>query len=610
MRCYNCSPSIISCTLSGNWSDCGGGISCYLSQAAISFCEISGNSAQDAAGGIYCTGSSSPSIENCSITSNTVFTGVGGGIVCSGESAPVIGDAEGRGNSFAENKAAKAGMDIYADIVPNRVIPARHNHFAGFHLSDYYVSPPKAFDLTNCSSELSPVVQDVFIAPDGDDENAGLSPDEPFLTVHRALRCIGGNENNPLIVHLACGVYSPSLTGEVFPLPLLPFVSLEGKNAASTVLDAEHTSSVLSVYHDDNLFIRGLTISGGCGMYGGGIECCRSRPQIFDCTITQNSARIKGGGIYSNFSSPVIMNCTLSDNSSWRDGGALYFINSDSPHIINCTAVHNSSDAQIDGIFALYSSILAQNCILWNNHPRQTGGSENLTIEYSDVQGGCPGTGNINSNPLFCSGPCGDFYLSQTAAGQSLNSPCADSGSEQAGDICFDAFYPDLCLDESTTRTDHKGDSNIVDMGRHYFPNTATPTPGLSVTPTNTPAITQTIPPLGVKLELSQNLFAPGDDFLLTAEASNPGPIPLLSQPLVVLLDCFSYYYWHPNWTEQFDYQPVNLYIGVLQLKILDFVWPSVTDESSGIFIYAAMLNQSFTDIIGEWDSVSFAWTY
>ncbi len=53
-------------------------------------------------------------------------------------------------------------------------------------------------------------------------------------------------------------------------------------------------------------------------------------------------------------------------------------------------------------------------------------------MTWSCVEGGFPGAGNIDLDPLFVSGPDGDYYLSQIAAGQAVDSPCVDAGSDLA----------------------------------------------------------------------------------------------------------------------------------------------------------------------------------
>jgi len=94
------------------------------------------------------------------------------------------------------------------------------------------------------------------------------------------------------------------------------------------------------------------------------------------------------------------------------------------------------------------------NCIIWNN-PLPIVNTSPL-ITYSCVQGGYFGPGNINLNPEFVGTSLGDYFLSQFAAGQSVESPCVDAGN------------PDSCMVVGTTRTDGVLDSGIVDMGYHY----------------------------------------------------------------------------------------------------------------------------------------------
>ena len=83
-----------------------------------------------------------------------------------------------------------------------------------------------------------------------------------------------------------------------------------------------------------------------------------------------------------------------------------------------------------------------------------TAASNRITIGCIGV--GWQGTGNINSDPLFVTGPLGDYYLSQIAAGQAQNSPCVDTGDPASSMII------------GTTRTDEIQDSGVVDMGYHY----------------------------------------------------------------------------------------------------------------------------------------------
>jgi hypothetical protein len=81
------------------------------------------------------------------------------------------------------------------------------------------------------------------------------------------------------------------------------------------------------------------------------------------------------------------------------------------------------------------------------------------SIVSSVVYGGYPsGTNIIDADPQFVSGPLGDYYLSQVAAGQATTSPAIDAGSRLAADVG---------LDRRTTATSSAPDTGVVDLGYH-----------------------------------------------------------------------------------------------------------------------------------------------
>ncbi len=148
-----------------------------------------------------------------------------------------------------------------------------------------------------------------------------------------------------------------------------------------------------------------------------------------------------------NGSSGVLRNLTLVNNRTERRGGG--------------GSQHGG------GIFTQNSGALLLNSILWTTGEAiyDTGGENTIIVSHSDVHGGWEGIANIDNDPLFVSGPLGDYYLSQIAAGQFLDSPCVDAGSDLASVFGLNQF---------TTRIDHLGDAGIVDMGYHYVPKPAT----------------------------------------------------------------------------------------------------------------------------------------
>ena len=96
LDCQSASPDVIRCTIDSNFvsSDDGtGGIECVNSSPTISGCSISANRGSwDGPGGVHCV-DSSPSFLNCLITGNTqdfqYFEGAAG-VACSGTSFPTL----------------------------------------------------------------------------------------------------------------------------------------------------------------------------------------------------------------------------------------------------------------------------------------------------------------------------------------------------------------------------------------------------------------------------------------------------------------------------------------------------------------------------------------
>jgi len=197
---------------------------------------------------------------------------------------------------------------------------------------------------------------------------------------------------------------------------------------------------------------------------GGGINCYKSCSSIIENNlICLNEASCDGGGITINYFSAVqLSNNIIAQNMVGLVGGGIFCGNS-SPSIRGNTIVSNISQNEGGGAYFWYASPLIVNTIFWGNSSNEISKQQSLIdLSYSDVSGGWPsGIGNINTDPLFVSGPLGDFYLSQLATGQAAQSPCVDVGSDLASNLGMDTY---------TTRTDGVCDVGMVDMGYHYTP--------------------------------------------------------------------------------------------------------------------------------------------
>jgi len=194
---------------------------------------------------------------------------------------------------------------------------------------------------------------------------------------------------------------------------------------------------------------------------GGAIDCYNSEPNIIDCIIYNNEAGAddgRGGGIECYNSTPAIINCLIYGNTAGRYGGAIDCYNS-SPIITNCTIVDNSTTYNSSGVYANGSSSpLMTNCIVWGNGDDVAGAA---MATYSCIEDGDFGLGNISDDPMFRTGPLGDYYLTQPPC-QLAGNNCVDGGSGSLAELTF------WGSNGYTTRTDSGADSSTIDMGYNY----------------------------------------------------------------------------------------------------------------------------------------------
>jgi predicted outer membrane repeat protein len=218
---------------------------------------------------------------------------------------------------------------------------------------------------------------------------------------------------------------------------------------------------------------------------GGGLHLLATEANIIDCNISGNQADASGGGLFFNGENDSLFkNCLLTNNSAGRDGGGISSNNFSSILISNCTIADNITTGiggYGGGLYCSYDSYTnIINSIIWDNSGQYGpqlaiigvgGHPSGIDISYSDVQGGqsyvfigsgCTlnwGAGNIHADPCFATGPLGNYYLSQIAAGQPLDSNCVDTGSSSSENLGMNRY---------TTRTDEQPDRKTVDMGYHY----------------------------------------------------------------------------------------------------------------------------------------------
>ncbi|MCH8260194.1 MAG: right-handed parallel beta-helix repeat-containing protein, partial [Planctomycetes bacterium] len=191
----------------------------------------------------------------------------------------------------------------------------------------------------------------------------------------------------------------------------------EGGGGAMVVVDSGAPSITDCLFADNiagggaGLFIGESTaviddcefVGNSTGLIGAGIALVSSDVTLTNCNIYNNISDWIGGGV-ADATGATFVNCAISGN--WADiGGGLYVFGNSA--LFNCTiGVNNGNGIDFTESSDSPSATLA-NSILWGNSPQQVFGPGDVTATYSDIQGGWPGIGNIDADPLFVQ-PAGD----------------------------------------------------------------------------------------------------------------------------------------------------------------------------------------------------------
>ncbi|MFC1783520.1 right-handed parallel beta-helix repeat-containing protein, partial [Planctomycetota bacterium] len=263
----------------------------------------------------------------------------------------------------------------------------------------------------------------------------GYAPEEIIDgEAHSAGGAIFCQDSGPMIINcIIAGNYSPYWTGGVFCIDT------------------------------SGLILSNCTINSNEALSGGGIYSRRSNNlTLKNCIISQNVSTGNGGGIHFNENDNIsITNCVLSGNRAFWGGGIK--IRDSITTITNCTFRSNRAEYYGGGIHISSNAyVVIGNSIIWDNPPDEIKLYGELSITYSNIQGGWGGNGNIDVDPQFAGG--GDFHLT-------AGSPCIDAGKNNKvpPDIITDIDGDPRFYDDPCTVDTGKGTAPIVDMGAYEY---------------------------------------------------------------------------------------------------------------------------------------------
>jgi len=476
LRNYECFTTVTDCEFVDNSADTGGGMQSTAGDTVVSGCVFTGNTAVYG-GGLANTYGATAAVTDCTFTGN--LAGVGGGLYIVGGTTTLSGSVfcDNAPNHVAGNWN-DAGGNAFCPLCddssgPVLEVPAGYPTIqsainAACDGSEIVVAPGTYFERINFSGKIITVRSsdgpDVTTI-DGQGKGSVVffvneeTPDsvlEGFTITHGSAEYGGAaqiQEATPTITDcifasnlatIGGAIHDISYEGGGLNLLRCSFDGNQALLAAGAIFSAGGLTAVDCVFTDND------------GAEGpGAVGALDLSASFVNCVFTGNSADFVGGGVAGGSNTMLMANCVFSRNSASIGGGL-----EDASYagvIANCTFSLN----QGHGIGSIDNTVLS-NCILWGNAPGQIE-DPSAVVEYSDVQGGWPGPGNLDADPLFVQPGTDDVRLS-------FGSPCVNAGNNS--DLPPDTF--DLDGDGNTTEPiplDLGGSARVqgstVDMGAY-----------------------------------------------------------------------------------------------------------------------------------------------
>jgi parallel beta-helix repeat protein/predicted outer membrane repeat protein len=284
-----------------------------------------------------------------------------------------------------------------------------------------------------CINSSSPSIRDNIIMENQSWGGGGIKCDDssPVVEKNIILRNIGsssgggisiyGSKSHPIVVGNIIRENGGDWAGGIF-IDRTTYTIIKGNEI--TLNEAYEGGGIMS-YSSNPVIMNNKIIGNVAYNSGGGVRCTMySSPFLVDNIIVGNIAEGfyggAGGGIWCEENSFVrIEGTTITENIADEYGGGIYCDDS-FMHITNSIVLENSAGIAGENIYAIDSN--------------------RVEINYSNIEGGWEGDGNIDANPMFVLPDKHDYRLL-------WGSPCIDSGI---------SYF-------------HDPDGTRSDMGAYYF---------------------------------------------------------------------------------------------------------------------------------------------
>ena len=341
---FNSILQVISNNITNNIAWGGGGISLSLSELELSNNNIYQNSASQG-GGITIHDESIVSFDP--INRNSIYNnnaGIGYDIFAS------------------HSNHINVIVDTFSVLNPDSYYAKAFDQFPNFNT--YFT-----FDINHGLFELIP--HDLYVAQDGDDDNSGLTPQEPLRNISTAVRLIDIDENEQRTIHVGSGEYSLESNQQIFPFGFKENLSIIGEDSSNTTIINDYSPGLFDCFDlEGNCELSNFSFSIDYDFsYILGHVGFSNNFKISNCNFTGESGDFFI--VIAETSNILLENINVYDASTIATPCMMLFdVNGSMSNVImdNCNIFENPDATQSTLVLRVNDSFNMSNCIFSNNY--------------------------------------------------------------------------------------------------------------------------------------------------------------------------------------------------------------------------------------------------
>lgn len=395
----------------------GGGVNVSnYSSAIVSNCVIRDCIAQSG-GGIGVGSHSNLSLSNVKILDNQALR-LGGGIAFD-ESVTLFFDPIDLCSIY--NNTATIGMDI------SFTFHYETQNSYNIHLlrGSSILSEPDGYfiGVRNCNVTLdiqegyiTQIDRDLYVSPNGDDANTGLSAESPMQSIVHAMQRIASNPTNPRTIYLAEGTYSNSDNNQLFPAGVKSHVRVIGAGMDDTVIDCEFLRTAWGAWYADDIEIAKMKIVNCRSSYTFPLGVLYgSDIYLHDLIFDDNRGTDLSGMAIGYCNNVVIENIVAGNTTYDNDLMTIFAFECDNLMVDNFTSTNNTvTDMESNDMGFRFQScdLVIRNSIIANNTAQDAWsfvyiniypGFEDFNLDMSNVLivNNTVSNGSWVSNPIY-----------------------------------------------------------------------------------------------------------------------------------------------------------------------------------------------------------------